>query len=80
MRSVLTGSLALIVLYAFTQDKAADKVGAGSNALVNLLKRALSPTVAGLPNKHTEKAFPFKLPGSEQQGDDPKVYSTIYHV
>lgn len=51
MRGFLTGSLALIVLYVAVQPGTAAKAETGSNVLVQLLNRALSPQVAGLPQR-----------------------------
>lgn len=51
MRGFLVGSLALIVLYVAVQPGSAAKAQTGSNVLVSTLRRALSPQVAGLPNR-----------------------------
>jgi hypothetical protein len=50
MRGFVVGSLALIVLYVVVQPGTADKAATGGNVLVSLLRRALSPQVAGIPN------------------------------
>jgi hypothetical protein len=50
MRGFLAGSLALIVLYVAVQPGTASKAQTGGNVLVGLLRRALSPQIAGLPN------------------------------
>lgn len=50
MKGFVAGSLALIVLYVVVQPGAADKAATGGNVLVSMLRRALSPQVAGLPN------------------------------
>lgn len=54
MRGFVTGSLALIVLYTVIQPKAAERTGKGANLLASMLYRALSPEVAGIPNKAKE--------------------------
>jgi hypothetical protein len=46
-----SGSLALIALYTVSQPGVAAKLGVGSNVVVGLLHRALSPGVAGLPDR-----------------------------
>jgi hypothetical protein len=47
----LFGSLALIVLNALLGDGAADAVEKGGQASTSLLRRALSPEVAGIPQR-----------------------------
>lgn len=49
MGGFLVGSLALIALYALVQNKAASNVQAGTTAFTSIVKRALSPDVAGIP-------------------------------
>lgn len=58
MRGFLAGSLALIVLYVAVQPGNAAKAQTGSNTLVSLLRRALSPQVAGVPNRARNPAAP----------------------
>ena len=50
-RGFLVGSMALIVLYVAVQPGTADKLGLGSNAVIALIRRGLSPQVAGIPDK-----------------------------
>lgn len=58
MRGFLVGSLSLIVLYVLVQPAAANKAGQASNTLTNLFERALSPKVAGVPNRATNPGTP----------------------
>ena len=51
MRGFLAGSLALIVLYVVVQPGTAGKAATGGTVLVSALRRALSPQVAGVPNR-----------------------------
>lgn len=49
MRGFLAGSLALIALEVLLRDSAAAKAETGIGLVVALVRRALSPQVAGLP-------------------------------
>lgn len=51
MRGFLVGSLTLVVLEVLLRPGSASKVSAGSGVLAQLFQRALSPNVAGLPNR-----------------------------
>lgn len=51
LRGFAVGSLALIALYVGLQPNAATAAEAGGNALVGMLRRALSADVAGLPRR-----------------------------
>lgn len=51
MGSILSGSLALIALYAVLQPNAAKAANSGAGWLVSALKRLGSPEVAGVPQK-----------------------------
>lgn len=51
MRGFLLGSLTLIAIYVVVQPGTADKLGIGGNTLVALMRRAMSPNVAGIPDK-----------------------------
>lgn len=51
MRWVLAGSLALIVVYAAVQAGTAGKVEQGGGLIVRGLRRAISPAVAGVPQR-----------------------------
>lgn len=53
IRGAIAGSLALIILYAVSQNAAADKAQEASNILVAGLKRLLDPGVAGIGNHAT---------------------------
>ncbi len=53
MRGFLAGTLTLIVLEVALQPNAAKQAAAGSNMLVQLLRRMLSASVAGLPARKT---------------------------
>jgi hypothetical protein len=46
-----TGSLALIVLYVALQPGSARAAEAGGGVVVEALRRALSPDVAGVPQR-----------------------------
>lgn len=51
MRGFFVGSLALIVIYTVVQKGASDKISSGGGALIGLARRALSPSVAGVPDR-----------------------------
>lgn len=52
MKGFVAGTLALIALEVLvTRSNAAKAALTGSNALINMFKRALSPTVAGVPDR-----------------------------
>jgi hypothetical protein len=51
MRGFAAGSLTLIVLYVLLQQGSADKVAGGGNLAAALIRRALSPEVAGVPDR-----------------------------
>jgi hypothetical protein len=51
MRGFFAGSLALIVFYTVLQPASAKQTQQAGNVAVQLLQRALSPGVAGIPNK-----------------------------
>jgi hypothetical protein len=55
MRGFAFGSLVLIIGYAVLQPGAADAATVGGNALVQLLRRGLSPSVAGVPQRKGAK-------------------------
>lgn len=57
MRGFVAGSLVLIVLYVALQPGTADKAEQGGNVLVGMLRRALSPEVAGVPDKASTTAL-----------------------
>lgn len=69
MRGFLFGSLGLIALYALIQPNAATMAQSGSNVLVSLAQRLLSPNVAGIPQRkssggQTGSAAPATTPGT----------------
>lgn len=51
MRAFALGSLALVVLYVAVQPNTGRAAEAGSNVLVNGLRRLLSADVAGIPQR-----------------------------
>jgi len=51
MRGFLLGSLVLVGLYVAVQPEGARAAAQGGNWLVSGLRRALSPEVAGVPQK-----------------------------
>lgn len=51
MRGFVVGSLVLIVLYVALKPGSAAAVEVGGNVVVDGLRRALSPDVAGLPQR-----------------------------
>lgn len=51
MRGFVAGTLVLIVLDVLVQPQVSGQVAAGGNLLVALLQRALSPSVAGVPDR-----------------------------
>lgn len=53
MRSVLAGTLGLIVLYAVLQPRASQGVDQASNWFVDALRRISDPVVAGVPLRNT---------------------------
>jgi hypothetical protein len=56
LRGFAVGTLALAALYVALQPGVADKLGIGSNALVQLFRRALSPDVAAIRQTGVAKA------------------------
>lgn len=56
LRGFLAGSLTLIVIYVAVQPGTSSKVEQGSGILVGMLRRALSPTVAGVPQRNSYAA------------------------
>lgn len=55
MRGFVAGTLALVVLFAVTQRKAAERTGAAADLIGRALYRALSPEVAGVPDQRKRK-------------------------
>ncbi len=51
MRGFVVGSLALIALYVGLQARGIKAVETGGGAVVSGLRRALSPDVAGIPQR-----------------------------
>jgi hypothetical protein len=51
MRGFVVGSLALVVGYVLLQPGAAGKISTGGGLLAGGLRRLLSPTVAGIPQR-----------------------------
>lgn len=49
MKGFIGGTLALVVLYVAVSPGTADKVTAGTGVLNAMLRRLLSPDVAGMP-------------------------------
>lgn len=66
------GSLALIVLYVAVQPGTASKTQAGGNALVELMKRALSPDVPAIPDRSQPKSIGKLLPWAGGAGGRAK--------
>ena len=77
MRGFLVGSLALIVLYVAVQPGSAAKAQTGSNVLVSTLRRALSPQVAGLPDRGRTTATWHNPPSQGGGGGGGKFSPTI---
>lgn len=75
IRMVLSGGLALIVVYVVSQTKTSEKVEAGSNTLIAIMRRMLSPSVAGVPDKRPKQK---QKPSGTTEPETP--YTTIYHV
>lgn len=66
MKGFVAGSLGLIILYVVVQAGTSSKLDAASKTSTSLLKRALSPGVAGIGNHNKVVAAPAKttaLPG-----------------
>lgn len=58
MKGFVTGSLALIILYVVVQAGTSSKLDSASKTSTSLLKRALSPGVAGIGNHNKVPATP----------------------
>ena len=56
MRGFLVGTLFLVVVYTVVQPNAAKAAAAGSNVITEGIRRALSPTVAGIPARKTSSS------------------------
>lgn len=66
MKGFVAGSLALIILYVVVQQGTSSKLDSASKTSTSLLKRALSPSVAGIGNHNKVPATQTKtsaLPG-----------------
>jgi hypothetical protein len=55
VRGFLAGSFALIVLWVAVQPGSAQKAAVGSDALVALVHHALSPQIAGIPQRGAQR-------------------------
>lgn len=51
MRGAIVGSLVLVIAYVGLQPGVAGKAAAGGGVITALLRRAMSPDVAGIPNR-----------------------------
>lgn len=77
MRGVLAGSLALIVLYVVVQPGASSKVEQGGNVITKLFRRALSPGVAGVPQRAAAK--PAAGTGKQFPNVPDRGYANVPH-
>lgn len=74
----LAGSLVLIVTYTLLQPGAANQVSSASNVGVQLLRRALSPQVAGVPKTKAGDAGG-SVAGAEQSALDATRQYVLQH-
>lgn len=72
MMGFLFGSLVLIAIEVGLQPGVADKAVQGGGAVTALIKRALSPDVAGIPDKSQPKVIARKLPPPAGAGGKAK--------
>lgn len=56
------GSLTLIIIYVAVQPGSAKAATAGGNVIVATLRRALSPDVAGIPQRGSSTPTPTPAP------------------
>ncbi len=68
MRAFLAGSLVLIAAYALLQNGAPAAVGAAGNVSLGWFRRALSPDVAGVPNRAPASSATAEPPLAPGQG------------
>lgn len=79
MRGILAGSLTLIVLYVVVQPGSADKANTAAAVLQKALRRALSPAVAGVPQRAAAKTTTSGSASPEFGSVPDKGYANIPH-